>query len=83
VTTYERVTYRPQGGRSQSVFLRNPVTGGMFLTGIQVDKEGDEIAPKGFDERRLMIELDLIVNREPFVMDKIYGELVPAGTESP
>lgn len=74
--TYERVTYRPEGGRARTIYLHRPTVSGIFLTGIEVDKEGDEVAPKGVDERLHMIELALVVERVPMEMHRIYGELV-------
>lgn len=79
---YERVTYRPEGGRARTIYLHRPAVTGGLLTGIEVDREGDEVAPRGYDERLHAIALELVIERVPMVMDRLYGELVPAGTES-
>lgn len=80
---YERVTYRPEGSRrSRKVYLHQPAVVGAFLTGIEVDREGDEVAGPGYDNRRHVLDLGLVVSRESFVMDRIYGELVPADSDS-
>lgn len=78
MTNYERITYRPEGGRTRSIYLQDVVEAGDVLTGIEVDREGDEVNGRGFDERRHIIATELIVRRVPMVMDNIYGELVEA-----
>ena len=81
-TQYERVTYRPEGGRARSIFLHKPTVSDIFVTGIEVNREGDAIAGKGFDERRHIIDKSLVLKRVPMVMDRIYGELVPEGEQT-
>lgn len=82
MTTYERVRYRPEGGRTRSIYLQDPVVSGdagllgATLTGIEVDREGIEVTGRGFDERRHVISLDLVLEREPMVIDRLYGHLV-------
>lgn len=80
-TPYERVTYR-QDGRTRTIYLHRPTVGGHadgllgeFLTGIEVNIQGDEVAPRGVDERRHIISLELVTKRIPMVMDNIFGEL--------
>lgn len=82
MTTFERVTYRPVGERARTIYLRDPqVSGsaesliGEFLTGIEVDREGTELAPKGVDERRHVISLPLVTRRVPVRVDLTYGTL--------
>lgn len=86
MSTYERVRVVPDGastGPSRSrpftVILRDPVVSGPFLTGIEVDREGDEVAPKGVDERRHIIMVDLVTKRTPLVMDRLTATLVEPG----
>lgn len=74
----ERVTYRPEGGRARTIYLQDVSTSGSILTGIEVDREGAEVYGRGFDERRHLISLELVVNRVPVVMDNTYGEFVEA-----
>lgn len=76
-STYERV--RVQG---RTIILKNPAEtqflGAPALTGIEVNREGDEIAGRGADERRHIIALTEITRRTPLVMDDRYGELTEA-----
>lgn len=76
MTNYERITFRPEGGRARSVILKNTRESDLILSGVEVSIDGDEVAGKGFDERVRIISKDLILKRVPLVMDKIYGELV-------
>ena len=49
----------------------------VLLRGIEVDRFGAPIKPKGLaDERLRVISKDLITRRTPLVMDRHYGELV-------
>lgn len=75
-TIYEKVSFEDQG-RTRTVYLRNPNEGDLVLSGIEVNKEGDEISGKGFDDRLRVIDLSLIKSRIPMVMNNTYGELEP------
>ena len=55
---------------------------GELLTGIEVDRQGDDVSGSKFDQRRHIISTEVITRRVPVVMDKIYGEYVEVGTES-
>lgn len=74
MTTYERVRFD-----GKTVILMNPkeikFLGHPCLSGIEVDIEGREIAPRGVDERQRIIFFDLITRRTPLVMDKMYAVL--------
>lgn len=76
--TYERISIK---GR-RPIFLRNPHEVervlGTFIEGIEVNRYGDEIRGRTFDERKHMILELAITKRVPYVMDKKYGELVKA-----
>ena len=74
--TYELVRFR-HGDRSRGVFLRNTRLGTHVLVGTEVDKTGDEVHGKGFDERTRIIDLRLIISRRRYHMDNKYGWLVP------
>lgn len=81
--TFERVTYRPEGStRSKTIFLQNVTESGSFITGIEVGKDGDEVAGTGFDERQHIIEKSLVIKRTPMRMDNDYGLLVEAATQT-
>jgi len=80
VTAYERVRVRPDDGRAPfTVTLRDPAVVGGILTGIEVDREGTEVAPRGVDERRHIISVDLVTRRTPLVMDNHTGLLTEPG----
>jgi hypothetical protein len=87
--TWERVTYRPEGAtRSKTIILRDPKVlgkvGGDFtiLTGLEVNKEDEEVAPPGVDRREHIISFVLVRRRTPLRMNLKYGELEkdPGGT---
>ncbi len=46
-----------------------------FLIGVEVNKFGDEISGKGFDERLRLIELGAITSTVEMVMNPKYAEL--------
>ena len=58
--------------------LRVEQEGARFLTGIEVDSQGDEIVPAGHDIRRHVIEKRLINRRACQEWHLKYGKLVPA-----
>lgn len=71
----ERVTYRNERGVARTIYLEQvSEVGGQLLTGIEVDKQGEEVAPRGVDERRHFISLELVTRRTPVRMNNIYGE---------
>lgn len=45
------------------------------VVGIEVDREGDEVRPTGFDERLRVVGTECIAKRTPMVMDNRYGTL--------
>jgi hypothetical protein len=78
MTRYERVTYRPAGAtRSQTVILRDvrELDAIPAITGIEVDRHGDDVAPRGVDERRHIIAMELISRRRELRWDLHYGVL--------
>lgn len=78
MTTYERV--RADG---KTLYLRDPVEtsflGAPALTGVQVDREGNEVAPRGVDELRHIIDLGAVTKRTPVTMDRTYAVLLAEG----
>ena len=79
--TYERVRFR-EGDLTKTVILRDPVEGPSdllfrwpMLRGIEVDRYGSEIAPKGADERLRMIHTDAVISRIPLRWNTKYAEL--------
>lgn len=80
MTTYERVRVVPDDGTKPfTVILRDVTTSERFMTGIEVDHEGDEVAGRGADERRHLISIDLVTKRTPLVMDRLTARLVEPG----
>lgn len=89
---YERVTYRPEGGRRRHVTLEVVSETAILLVGFQVDSAGERVEPSRavlrandaeYGEVQHVMSLDLVEKREPLVVDRMYGTLVPAGTETP
>jgi len=77
--TYTKIKFTEKGTRS--IYLQNPKMVRGFLTGIQVNKKGEEIADKGCDERLHLIQVGCIKENIPQVMNKIYGELEEGETK--
>lgn len=87
MTTYERVRYKDFRVRwdgkklrdTRTIILMNPVEvefmGAPALSGVEVNREGEEVAPRGVDERRHIIGLDVITKRTQLVMNNHYGIL--------
>jgi hypothetical protein len=63
-------------GREKTVILAGVRETATFITGIEVDKEGDEVHGAGFDERRRVIAKSTIRGRVPMRMDNKYATLV-------
>jgi hypothetical protein len=85
--TYERVTYLPlDARRSRTIYLRNPyevqLLGMPVLCGDEVNREADEVAPRGVDTRRHMIDCTLVRRRTPVRLDRHYGVLLAEGEEA-
>jgi hypothetical protein len=75
MSTYTRITFR-DGEKRRTVILRNVDNSDRLVSGIEVDRHGDEIAPRGFDQRLRIIERELVASETALVMDMKYGELV-------
>ncbi|MFA5377928.1 MAG: hypothetical protein WC455_19415 [Dehalococcoidia bacterium] len=71
------VQFRLENGKT--VILREPksitVQGKPGWSGIEVNKEGDDIIPRGATERLHMIQETAIINAIPMAMNNKYGEL--------
>lgn len=77
--SYQRVTYKPESAaRSRSVILKNPVTAGWAIRGVEVDHDGVNIGDAAVSERIHLIDLSLVSRRTAMVMDNHYGMLVEA-----
>lgn len=77
--TYERVTYRPEGGKARTVVLGNVKVSGILLTGSEVDESGEtRWFDKGTTERIHVIDTGCILARVPLVVDNTYALLVEA-----
>lgn len=76
--TYERVTFKldeHDAKKTKTVLLRIVSESARMLSGYEVDKEGEEIQPRGFERRLRVISLDLITKRVSLVMNNKYGML--------
>jgi hypothetical protein len=81
---YEKVTYRPEGGRARTVILRDPEDRGGLLVGREVDAEGSAVldGPRGVGiERTHVISEDLVLKRVEVAMHMIYGTFEPVPHE--
>jgi len=71
---YERIRFD-----NKTVILRDSheveFMGTKCLSGIEVNNEGEEVASRGVDERKHIIELSLITKRTSLVMNNHYGIL--------
>lgn len=84
MTTYERVRVQPESGPAFTVILRDSAVRktrvlGSILTGVEVNREADEVASRGADERIRFISLDLVTKRTPLTMDRFTGMLTEPG----
>jgi hypothetical protein len=59
----------------KTVLLRDSTEKNGFLSGVEVNKFGDEISSKGFDERLHVIQIEAITSMKTMVMSLKYGEL--------
>ena len=86
MTTYEKVTYRPEGQRARTVILRDPtviyacLSDTDVLCGTEVDKEANAVLAAGKDtiERHHIIDVALVIKRVPVVFDGHYCTFVEA-----
>lgn len=76
-TTYERVTYKPDGERSRSIFLRDVTEGPLLLSGIEVGRDGSQSGTLAVSKRLHMIDKGLVSARVPYRLNLHYGELEP------
>ena len=82
MSDFQRVRYKDKDGNHQRVvFLRVTKDSERFLTGVEVDRTGKDIAPSSV----LVIDKSLIVWRRFYSMDSRHGdnELVPGRAALP
>lgn len=60
---------------TRAFYLRITVETDRMLSGWEVDREGNEVAPAGFERRLRIIEKKLIAKRTPMRMNNKYGHL--------
>src|SRR4051812_4092916 len=82
---YERITLV----NGQRFYLRVSDDSGNLVRGIEVDKEGDEVVPKGkdkdgnaFHQRMHLIQKDLIKKRQRMRMNLVFATLEPLDEET-
>ncbi len=82
MSTYERVTYHPEGGRRRTVLLGDVAEVGILLTGREVTEDGGYKWIAGGTTNRIhFICLELVDRRVPLRMDNTYGLLFDAALE--
>ena len=59
----------------KTILLRDPREVNGFLMGTEVNKFGDEISSKGFDERLHLIWIEVVTSTKTMVMNPKYAEL--------
>lgn len=86
MTTYARVRFTSEDGPAATAILRDPAVHGSdgtlmgrVLVGVEVDREGDEVASRGVDERVRIISTSLVSKQTPLVMDRLTGLLTEPG----
>jgi hypothetical protein len=74
MNTYTRIRIN-----GKSVILRNmkevSVLNAPCVAGVEVNREGDEVAPAGVDERLHIIQKSLITKSTPLEWNRKYGTL--------
>ena len=73
--TYAQVTFSADG-KTQKTYLRVTKDSDKFLSGYEVNKDGDEIASKGHDRRLRVIDKHAVTKVVPMRMDRTYATLV-------
>lgn len=73
--TYAQVTFSADG-KTQKAYLRVTKDSDKSLSGYEVNKDGDEIAPKGHDRRLRVIDKRAVTKVVPMRMDRTYATLV-------
>jgi hypothetical protein len=72
---YERVSFTSETGTRRTVILRVTGDSALFISGIEVDKEGDAVRHGAVDETRHLIDKTLILRRTPMTMNMTYAQL--------
>lgn len=65
----------------RGVFLRVIRDSDNALSGFEVDVEGDEVAPPGFERRLRIINKGAVISVREYRMSKVHGTLEPVETE--
>jgi hypothetical protein len=73
---YERIRFN-----GNTVILKISGESNEFLSGIQVNKYGDEVRSKGYDEHLHLIDKTTITRRTSMKMNNHYAELEEAKDE--
>lgn len=78
INTYERIRYTDETG-GKTIILRNPIEvkilGAPCVSGIKVNVEGEEVAPRGVDSLQQIIDLKLVTKRTPLKFNNHDGTL--------
>lgn len=74
MSQYFRVDFRRMNGKRVKVLLKDINMSEGWITGIEVNEEGDEVKPKGQATERLrMIQKALVIMVRELEVDKTYG----------
>lgn len=77
--TIERVTFQGVAdSRAKTIWLRVTGESHLFLSGIELRDDGDEMAGRGFDERKRIIDKGTVQRRQIARMNLHYGHLETA-----
>jgi hypothetical protein len=76
---YVKVWFRGASKREaqRGIFLRVTRDTTSVLSGYEVDRDGEEIQPHGFERRLRVIALPAIIDVREYHMDRTYATLVP------
>jgi hypothetical protein len=76
---WAKVRFQDKSG-AKTIYLKNYKIENGLLSGTQVNREGDEISGKGFDQRLRIIGMDQVKWHKPQSMNLTFGELEDSKT---
>lgn len=74
---FAHIRFRESNGTIRAVYLKYVTENGAFLRGIEVNRDGEEIHGRDFDQRLRVIQRECIVSQREYIEDRTYGTLVP------
>ena len=79
---YLQIKSKDYNDKVRTVILKNVKESDRFISGIQVNREGDEIQTKGADRTMQVIDRDAILSTKELRMSRKYGELLELPEET-